>query len=401
MASYTKIKANNKQGYKWICTLEGPPDPVTGKRKQIPRRGDTQKEALARAQKALDELNKYGIDLRSIKKLLFEDVSNEWLKSYSKTKVKARTIRTRIQEIKICLRYYGKLPINQITFKFHQDMLNDLDDQGYSVSTIKGVNVTANMIMKYAVKNKWRMDNPFSGAIIPAKLLTVEEIENDPIKEKILEKDELAEFLVAVKEHGDFMDNEIFHLLAFSGMRSGELCSLKDSDLFFETNEIRITKTIDFPTNNIRKYLITPPKTKGSIRRVGLLQEVMEPLRTHINLMKTLRKNNNKLYSDDYHNEAFVFSHPNGYPLSPRNVLKRMRKILKKTTITKHATPHIFRHTHVSMLAEAEVDLKTIMERVGHDDAKTTLKIYTHVTNKMKRNANDKIRLHFSSIIQL
>lgn len=38
MASYTKIKANNKQGYKWICTLEGPPDPVTGKRKQIPRR---------------------------------------------------------------------------------------------------------------------------------------------------------------------------------------------------------------------------------------------------------------------------------------------------------------------------------------------------------------------------
>jgi integrase len=53
------------------------------------------------------------------------------------------------------------------------------------------------------------------------------------------------------------------------------------------------------------------------------------------------------------------------------------------------------------MLAEAEVDLKTIMERVGHDDAKTTLKVYTHVTKKMKKNANEKIRLHYSSIIQL
>lgn len=64
MASYTKIKANNKQGYKWICTLEGPPDPITGKRKQIPRRGDTQKEALARAQAEYEKLAK-GIDTKS------------------------------------------------------------------------------------------------------------------------------------------------------------------------------------------------------------------------------------------------------------------------------------------------------------------------------------------------
>ncbi len=59
-----------------------------------------------------------------------------------------------------------------------------------------------------------------------------------------------------------------------------------------------------------------------------------------------------------------------------------MNRILKRTSITKKATPHIFRHTHISMLIEAGVDLPTIMARVGHDDAKTTLKIYTHVTKK-------------------
>ncbi|MET1031461.1 tyrosine-type recombinase/integrase [Domibacillus tundrae] len=53
--------------------------------------------------------------------------------------------------------------------------------------------------------------------------------------------------------------------------------------------------------------------------------------------------------------------------------------------IKKAATPHIFRHTHISMRAEAEIDIATIMRRVGHDDMKTTMKIYTHVTDKMKK----------------
>lgn len=76
-----------------------------------------------------------------------------------------------------------------------------------------------------------------------------------------------------------------------------------------------------------------------------------------------------------------------------------MNLILKKTTITKPAIPHIFRRTHISMVAEAEIDLATIMKRVGHDDEKTTLKIYTHITEKMKRNANEKISNYFSEVL--
>lgn len=41
------------------------------------------------------------------------------------------------------------------------------------------------------------------------------------------------------------------------------------------------------------------------------------------------------------------------------------------------------------MLTEAGVDLATIMARVGPDDEKTTLKIYTHVTKKIKKNASE------------
>ncbi|MNP86219.1 hypothetical protein D3C76_1863230 [compost metagenome] len=49
--------------------------------------------------------------------------------------------------------------------------------------------------------------------------------------------------------------------------------------------------------------------------------------------------------------------------------------------------------------AEAGVDLATSMARVGHDDERTTLKIYTQMTKKIKKNASEKVKVHFGSIL--
>ena len=51
----------------------------------------------------------------------------------------------------------------------------------------------------------------------------------------------------------------------------------------------------------------------------------------------------------------------------------------------------MLRHSHVSLLTELGVPIKTIMERVGHKDEKTTLQIYTHVTKKMKEDVDEKL----------
>ncbi|MGG4207012.1 hypothetical protein ABEW60_21950 [Paenibacillus jamilae] len=127
-----------------------------------------------------------------------------------------------------------------------------------------------------------------------------------------LEKHELAEFLNAVNEHGLPDDIEIFHLLAFSGMRSGELCALKDTDFNFELNELRITKTLYNPDNNMRKYTLTPPKFTGSIRKFNIIDNVMNLLQRHIVKQQALRLEYKKLY----HENNFVFAHKNGYPIT-------------------------------------------------------------------------------------
>lgn len=400
MAYFYKVEANNKQGYKWVCVKDGPPDPVTGKRKQISRRADGKKEAEKRVDKALEELQDSGIDEQRKKHITFDEVALEWLKTYSKGKVKDSTIRVREKEIKILNRYIAKLQIDKITSRKHQSILNDLDDQEYARSTIEGVHVTAGLIYKYAIKEKYRKDNPSAGAIIPEKKQTVEDIENDPIEEKYLEHSELDEFLDVAKKHGRELDMEIFYLLAFSGMRSGELCALKWSDLDFEANMIRVTKTLYNPDNNMRKFALTPPKTKGSVRKFTMDEAIMKLMKTLQKKQKLTRlKYRAVAETDDIIDESFVFCRPNGYPFIQKNILQRMERLLKLTSIKKHATPHIFRHTHISMMAEAEIDINTIMKRVGHDDMKTTLRIYTHVTEKMHKTADQKLNMTFGDLL--
>ncbi len=49
------------------------------------------------------------------------------------------------------------------------------------------------------------------------------------------------------------------------------------------------------------------------------------------------------------------------------------------------------RHSHISLLTQLGLSLKAIMERVGHTDYKTTLQIYSHVTEQMDKAMMNKL----------
>jgi len=57
----------------------------------------------------------------------------------------------------------------------------------------------------------------------------------------------------------------------------------------------------------------------------------------------------------------------------------------------KRLSTHIFRHTHISQLAELGVNHKAIMQRVGHANPDMTIRIYTHVTKKTEQDLLDKL----------
>ncbi len=60
-----------------------------------------------------------------------------------------------------------------------------------------------------------------------------------------------------------------------------------------------------------------------------------------------------------------------------------MNKIIKENEL-KRITVHGFRHTHCSLLFESAASIKEVQVRLGHTDIKTTMDIYTHVSEKKK-----------------
>ena len=380
-----------KTGKRWQCVADASPDPVTGKRRQIRRQGKSKGEARKKVEQAIAALDGDNINESLKKQITFDMVAERWKKLYENTGVKRGSVRVREKELKIMYRHFPKMPIYKITHTKYQDFINKIAPD-YARTTVQGVNGTARMVFKQAIRDKLIKENPTDDVVIPRKRKTVEEIETDKIEEKYLERWELEQFLKAVRERGLDLDLERFYLLAFSGMRSGELCALKWSDI--KGNDIRITKTLYNEDNNMKKYELVPPKTEGSIRTISMENEIMDLLKSH-----RKRQMRVKYRPDDYHNGNFVFARPNGYPYIQKTIGNRMRRLLQYTDIKKTATPHIFGHTHISMMTEAGIDLATIMERVGHEDIKTTTQIYTHVTKKMKKDASDKMKTLYENAI--
>ncbi len=375
-------KITIKSGIVWECVEDGPRNPMTGKRNQIRRRGKTQREAKEKVLNEIERLNDTGINSSLSKQMTFDRIADEWIATYAASGVKRGSVRIREKEIKILNKYLANVPISDINHHMYQNVLFTLDKDGYAYNTISGTNTCANMIFKYAKRNRLISINPREDVIVPKKSMTVEELENSNIEETYFEADELDRFLDMALSIGLELDKEWFYLLAFTGMRPGELCALKKSDLNFEDNTIRISKTLYSENNNMRDYVIDTTKT-NAMRVIGVDNKIMDMLKKLIH-KNDVHKMKYRTMLDDFHDEDFLFQRPNGYPYLIKNISTRMKRLLKFSNVTKKLTPHSFRHTHISMMTESRAELPTIMDRVGHVDPNTTLKVYTHVTDKMK-----------------
>jgi integrase len=377
-------------GAKWSYIIDIGTDPKTGKRKQKKKGGfNTKTEAQEAAALLIAELTQ-GTYVEE-KNITFEEFAYEWLEIYKSSgkPKKPGTIRIRKHEIQRLLDYFAKLKLKDISRKMYQDALNDLKKRGFADNTLDGAHRTGRMIFKRAIEMELIKKDPTEFAYIPKDETTVEEIEKEEIP-NYLEKEELSLFLKTAEEKGLERDYPIFKLLAYTGIRVGELCALKWKDIDFEEGSISITKTYYNPNNNIRKYQLVPPKTQKGKRIIDVDPSVLTLLEKHRAAQNKVRMRLRK----QYHDEDFVFAKMDeknpGYPELIKTIENRMKRLLKLAGLNQELTPHSLRHTHTSLLAEAGVSLEEIMDRLGHKDDDTTKHVYLHITKSMKKEASRK-----------
>ena len=85
-------------------------------------------------------------------------------------------------------------------------------------------------------------------------------------------------------------------------------------------------------------------------------------------------------------NTPYVFATKNGKRITPRNIDRTFRSILKRCGIACTGV-HSLRHTFASRLFAKGVDVKTVSELLGHSDVGITYDTYIHLIQEQRITA--------------
>ena len=200
-------------------------------------------------------------------------------------------------------------------------------------------------------------------------------------------KDQLKQFLnSAMGLYGSHDDNQyriyaMFRVLAFTGVRRGEMLALNWSDIDYNNQTISITKNL--VTSSGVKERIHPPKTKAGKRDVRVDNNTLAVLRHWHAIQSRL------MLASGLSSTGIVFT--NGDLTNYQNVNKLrlwLIQVAKQANLPRIKV-HGFRHTYATLAIQAGMNVKQLQYQLGHDDVQTTLSVYSGLTETDKAQTAD------------
>ena len=125
-----------------------------------------------------------------------------------------------------------------------------------------------------------------------------------------------------------------------------------------------------------------PPKTSKSRRQVALSPNAVLALKAH----REKQEGELALLDAQWDAKSLVFHRWDGSPLRPDTVTHAFADIAKGAG-PKRIRLHDLRHTHASLMLEANVHPKIVSERLGHASVAITLDTYSHVSPTLQAAA--------------
>ena len=242
-------------------------------------------------------------------------------------------------------------------------------ERGLSVKSVKDILIVLKMVMKFGVKNEWMTHYEWD-IKYPAN--------NQPKELEVLSVANHKKILDYVQHNFTFMSLGIYISLS-TGLRIGEICALKWSDINVADGTITVQRTIEriYVVEGGKKHtqlVINTPKTVNSCREIPMSKELLA-------MVKPMKK----VVNGDF----YVLTNEDK-PTEPRTYRNYYNRLMEKLDIPK-LKYHGLRHSFATRCIEAGCDYKTVSVLLGHSNISTTLNLYVHPNMEQKKRCINKM----------
>ena len=334
-----------KKTYKYFTKAIQLPD---GSRKFF--RAKTQEELDEKVLKAQILVNA-GVDICSEE--TFAHFSQMWYDLYKKPYLRENSLNS----IKYVLNqhilpYIGGYRLRDITPMQIQAIMAGLSGKSNSLQSKVLVNLRS--IFNAAHENGLIARSPVSSMLKPTGKTTQEK--------ETLTAEESQSLLKNVRN----IRARTFLLIALhTGMRRGESLGLQWKEIDFKAKVIHVrhNAVVSETATTVSEDL----KTKAAKRNLPMSEELETWL--------LARKKHSR--------SQFVIAMENHKPLT-KSSYRSMWRLIERELPNTHVTAHILRHTYITRLFEAGLDIKEIQYLAGHSTMDMTLKVYTHYDRRSR-----------------
>jgi integrase len=238
-------------------------------------------------------------------------------------------------------KYLGDIPIQSIT------TLQLEQFKAYRLNQIRphSVNIELRSIKAlFSLMTKWDLikENPSK------KVSCLRTPRNDP---RYLTQDDCRHLISIIKEEWLI---RFIQFAVFTGMRIGEICSLRWENVLFDRRIIHLRNSDTFTTKNKSERVI--PISDGLFHLLNVLRMENSP--------------------------GFVFIY-NGKPMLPNFASKRFKKYVRMAGLSEEIHFHHLRSTFATWMLLQGVDIFVVSKLLGHSDVSVTAKHYASVRNDL------------------
>lgn len=329
--------------------------------------------AQARLNEVLSELGEG--DYIEPKSTTFEEFAEQWLGS--RVSIRGSTLSAyRSLGRQWLIPFFGKQKVSDIQLSDVQNLVTDLSGKIASKTLKNCLTLLRVMLVgkkgASALKCGFIRSDPTRGVELPSK--------NSKLIVP-LSPEKVWQLIDAAAEIGD-LGYGLVYMDAFTGLRRNEILALQFQDIDWLNREVSITKAVSKrpAQDGVHKWewVIGPPKSPKSIRRVALPETVLQ-------MLSARRRTRPDA-------EAFVFSKSDAGFLDPDYFNAYVFSPVAKRAQFAEVRFHDLRHFFASMLIAQGESPKYICDQLGHSSVQVTFDTYGHLFPQAREEAAAKFQ---------